>query len=417
MRDIEKTKEQLLYEIQVLRQEATKLGEAQQICRLAEEALRDSEMKFRSVAHSAVDAIITADSNDTIVFWNQGAQNIFGYSDKEIIGQPITTLIPERYRSAHSAGLERYLETGQPHIIGKTVELQGLRKGGEEFPIELSLSSWKTHDGVFFSGVVRDISNRKEAQRQLEKRTFEARQRTEELESLVQMVAHDLKSPVIVIAGFVRRLKGRIEKICPDAGADRLLDQIRSSAESLEKFLKDLLEGLVVTQSAPAEEEVRLDQVIDDVVRRHSEVIVESGTDIRISLDRPVPLVSGDRRRIEQVVDNLLANALRHMDRPSDAAVSIEVTTDDNAGMVVTRISDNGIGILPEHQAKIFDRFFRVSSSKGGTGLGLSIVKKIVESHGGRIWVESELGRGTTFGFTLRKAPGNGLESEGAAQF
>jgi PAS domain S-box-containing protein len=415
MRDTEKTKEQLLNEIRMLRQQTSKLEQAQLVYRLAEEALRESEMKFRSVAHSAVDAIITADSNDTIVFWNQGAENIFRYSEKEILGQPIATIIPTRYRAAHSQGLKRFIETGETHILGRTVELIGLRKGDEEFPLELSVSSWTTHEGVFFSGIIRDISDRKEAQRQLENSTLEARQRTEELESLIQMVAHDLKSPVIVIAGMVRLLKGQIAKICPDAGADRILDQLRGSAESLEKFLKDLLDGLAATQSPQIEEEVHLEEIIDEVVRRHRELIDETGTAIEVILDRPVPPVVGDPRRIEQVVDNLVANALRHMDRPSGATVCIEVITYDDSDFIVTKVSDNGVGIPPEHHTRIFDRFFRVPSPsglKGGTGLGLSIVKKIVESHGGRIWVASEAGRGATFSFTMRKAAGRGINNE-----
>ncbi len=415
MRDNEKTKEQLLQEIRELQRQADKLQQAQLVCRLAEEALRDSEMKFRSVAHSAVDAIITADSNDRIVFWNQGAENIFGYSEKEVLGRSITALIPERYRNAHAAGFKRFLETGEPRILGRTVELQGLRKGDEEFPIELSLSSWKTHEGAYFSGVIRDISDRKEAQRQLEQRTAEARQRNEELESLIQMVAHDLKSPVISIAGLVRHLKNRIEMICPDARADQILDQLRSSSESMEKFLKDLLEGLVVTQSQPVEEEVRLEQVIDEVVRWHRETVAETGTVLEIRIEGPIPPVRGDRHRIKQVLDNLLANALRHMGRKTGAAIRINVIAADNDDFVLTRISDNGIGISSEYHTRIFDRFFRVpspSGPKGGTGLGLSIVKKIVESHGGRIWVASELGQGTTFSFTLRKAAPTRINTE-----
>jgi two-component system cell cycle sensor histidine kinase/response regulator CckA len=151
----------------------------------AEEALRESELRFRSVTHSANDAIVSADSKGNIVFWNQGAERAFGYTEAEILGESLTRLMPEEYRAAHEAGMKRFQATGEARVIGKTVELRGLRKDGSIFPFELSLASWSTAQGTFFTGIFRDITERKRAEEALHKahEQLEARvrERTSEL--------------------------------------------------------------------------------------------------------------------------------------------------------------------------------------------------------------------------------------------
>ncbi len=142
----------------------------------AEAARRASEMRFRAVAQAANDAIIAADGCGTIIYWNRGAQTLFGYAEDEILGKSLVTLMPERYRDGHQRGLERYGSTGERRVIGKTVELHGVRKDGREFPLELSIATWKTEEGEFFSGVLRDITDRKRAEEAL--RESEKRYRT-----------------------------------------------------------------------------------------------------------------------------------------------------------------------------------------------------------------------------------------------
>jgi PAS domain S-box-containing protein len=139
----------------------------------AEEALRESEMRFRSVLQSALDAVIVADSRGHIMSWNKGAQRIFGYEGEEIVGQPLTTLMPARYREAHEQGLARLRATGESRMIGKLLELHGLRKDGTEFPLELSLAVWKKGEETFYSGIIRDITERKRAEEEREKLILE----------------------------------------------------------------------------------------------------------------------------------------------------------------------------------------------------------------------------------------------------
>lgn len=146
----------------------------------AVEALWESELKFRSVTQSATDAVIAADSRGHILVWNQGAQTIFGDEEAEIVGKSLTLLMPARYRDAHCKGLERQRETGESHMIGKTVELHGLKKDGHEFPLELSLATWQTGEGTFYSGIIRDLTARKQVEEALHKAHDELEMRVQE---------------------------------------------------------------------------------------------------------------------------------------------------------------------------------------------------------------------------------------------
>ena len=397
------TKQHLMNRISELERRNAELEALDARRQSVEEALRDSEMRFRSLAQSAVDAIISINSEDKIIFWNKGAESMFGYSEEEVMGRSVIMLIPESLREAHHTGVRRYLATGERKLIGKTAELRGLTKGGIEFPLELSLSTWRTREETFFTGMIRDITRRKEAEQALEQRTIEARQRNEELESLIQMVAHDLKSPVITIGGLVRLLKGRMAKMSADDRMEQILNQLSLTSESVERFLRDLLDGLVSEHTEPERAEVRLDEVVNEVVRQHRQMIEEKGINLDVEI-ASAPTVLGDGHRIRQVLDNLVINAVRHMGEKNHPMIRIQVLSDQDH--VVTKVSDNGVGIPPQYLDKIFERFFRGSKSgvQGGTGLGLSIAKKIIESHGGRIWVESEEGKGATFVFVLPKS-------------
>ncbi len=365
------------------------------------EDLRDSEMKFRSLAQSAVDGIICADSRDRIIFWNKAAENMFGYREEEILEKPVITLIPESFRTAHREGVKRYLETGQAVLMGKTMEVQALSKEGSEFPVELSLASWSAKGEVFFTAIIRDITGRKEMERALEYRTQEAKERKEELESLIQMVAHDLKSPVLTIEGLIRVLKRNVAKKTNDEKQDRILDQISESSETLEIFLRDLLDGLAAEAAQPKPAPINLHEAVAEVLGQHEQAIEEKGIRIEMEIPDSLPKVYADEHRLKQVLDNLVTNSIRYMGGKCDPRIRIQAFQDKDA--VITSISDTGIGIPPKFQARIFERFFRVPDTgvRTGSGLGLFVVKKIVENYGGNIWLESEEGKGTTFRFAL----------------
>jgi len=162
MQDEEKTKEQLVLELNETRRRLAELEGS-------EEALRESEEKFRNIAQTAVDAIILADSSGNIIFCNASAQRIFGYAIHELLGKPMSIFMPEQYRAEHQKGMERIKSTGESKYFGRITEMQGLRKNGNVFPIELSVSMWKTGEGIFYSGIIRDITKRKQLESELEK--------------------------------------------------------------------------------------------------------------------------------------------------------------------------------------------------------------------------------------------------------
>jgi len=362
-------------------------------------ALRESKTRYRAVTAFQEYAIISTTSQKQIVFWNPGAERIFGYYQEDVLGQPISKVIPNLQNQSEFITDQ---EGASPNSQGRAREMKGLRKNGDEFPLELSLSSWTSKGEAFFSAIIRDISYRKNALRTLEIKTAEAGQKTEDLESLIQAVAHDLKSPAIAIGGLARQLQKSTDKLAPDPIRERLLSQIESAALSIERFLKDLLDGLSLSQSDRDWTLVQMDTTIDEVIRQHEHEIAEQGIALEIGIEQAIPSIVGNKHRLTQVLDNLLVNAIVHMGPQRHPTIRIECRCEK--GFVLTSVSDNGTGIVREHQSKIFERFFRspnAACTRRGTGLGLFIAKQIVESHKGRIWVESEEGKGATFVFTL----------------
>jgi signal transduction histidine kinase len=208
---------------------------------------------------------------------------------------------------------------------------------------------------------------------------------------------------VVTIAGLTRVLKKRLGRAGFEKNTYNILNQLGRSSDSMETFLKDLLDGLAAESTQPNLSPTRLHEAVEEAINRHRGSIDKKGVSIHVAISESLPAVLADERRLLQVLDNLLVNAIRYMGPASNPAIHINAY--EEGIFVVIRVSDNGRGIAKEFQKRIFDRFFRVPGSgvSGGTGLGLSIVKKIVESHGGRIWVESGEGRGSTFSFTLPK--------------
>ncbi len=393
---------QLSRELEHLRSRLNEVEELRADLEEVKEALRNSETRFQAVTAFSEYAIVSISSENQIIFWSPGAERIFGYSKADVLGQPLSKVILDLHDPSELLATRTCGWPESPQAVGRAPEMKGLRKNGDEFPLELSLSSWTSKGEAFLSAIIRDISYRKNALTTLEIKSAEAEQKSEDLESLIQAVAHDLKSPVIAIAGLARRLQKCTDMLPPDPIRERLVSQIECGAQTIERFLTDLLDGLSLSKSDQHWTLVQLDTTIDEVVRQHEHEIAEQGIVVRVGIEHPLPAIIGNKHRLTQVLDNLLVNAIVHAGQRQNPMIRFECRCEK--GFLLTSVSDNGTGIAPQHQGKIFERFFSspdAADTKRGTGLGLFIAKQIVESHKGRIWVESEEGKGATFVFTL----------------
>jgi PAS domain S-box-containing protein len=348
----------------------------------AEEALRESEERFRSVVESATDAIVLADHRGNIISWNRTAQRLFGYQAEEVLGKPLTMLIPARYREAHQRGLERVRSTGNGCLIGKTIELQGLRKDGAEFPLELSLGTWKTQEGTFYSGIIRDITERK----QLRDRLIQA-EKLASLGTLVSGMAHEINNPVQGILAMAELVLDETDQ-----------DTIREYTRDIIGYSKHVA-AVVRDFACYARSGSREDEADVDLCERLTEAIKMvrrcphfGQVDVVTEL-QPLPPLRARRVEIDQVFVNLLSNAVQAMDGRGRLGLATRL----NGGTMVVRISDTGCGIPKALRHKIFDPFFTTKEPGKGTGLGLSIVYQIVDKYKGTIDIESEEGRGSTF--------------------
>ncbi|MFQ5572231.1 MAG: PAS domain S-box protein, partial [Rhodothermales bacterium] len=365
----------------------------------AEEALRQSEIRHRLILDTALDAVITINAEGQITGWNPRAEHIFGWSQAEVLGRELSeTIIPPVHREAHQRGLKHYMATGEGRVLNRRIEITGLRKNGEVFPVELAITPFKKpRGGITFSAFLRDITERKRAQEEREQLIRELEDRNAELERFTYTLSHELKTPLVTIKGFLGLLKhnatnGNEEEMHQN------ISRIDGAADTMGKLLKALVSVAQIGRIAEPYESVDFNELAREGVELVSENIAQRGVDVTINPN--LPTVYGDRQRLLEVVFNLIENAVAFMGDQPDPR--IEVGGWEKEQEVVGYVRDNGMGIDPRYHEKIFGLFERLIPSDEHTGIGLALVKRIVETHGGHIWVESEgTGTGSTFFFAL----------------
>jgi len=364
----------------------------------ASEALRLSEAKFSGIVSIAAEAIISVDKDRCITLFNDGAEKIFGYSRNEVMGTPIDRLIPERFRAVHGEHFASFA-AGQQAVrpMAERSEILGLRKNGETFPAEASISKVSVDGAMFLSVVLRDVTQRKSVEEAL-RRAVTAR------DDVLGIVAHDLRNPlstIIMQASLLERPAPEVER---RDQTPRLV--IARSAARMNRLIQDLLDVAVVEagQLLKVERErVSTAQLVRDAVDTQTPLASSSTVKLRLVVDEALPDVWGDRHRLLQVFENLIGNALKFT--PAGGRVTVGAATRDKE--VVFSVADTGAGIAPESLPHVFDRFWQATgrAARLGAGLGLPITKGIVEAHAGQIWVDSAVGQGTTFFFTVPVVP------------
>ncbi len=359
----------------------------------ASEAIRLSEAKFSGIVSIASDAIISVDKDQRITIFNEGAEKIFGYATREVLGTALERLIPERFRAAHREDFAAFAAGRE--AARRMREIFGLRKNGEEFPAEASISKVDVEGATFFSVVLRDVTDRKQAEAALQ-RALAAR------DDVLGIVAHDLRNPLSAIMMQAEMLERSGPEPEQRDQTPRLI--IARSAERMNRLIQDLLDVAQVEAGQLKVERERLSAVdlARDAVETHATLAASAGLELRLEVDRGVQAVMGDRDRLLQVFDNLIGNAVKFT--PKGGCITVRAVPGNQE--VVFSVADTGAGIAPENVPHVFERFWQAATRarRLGAGLGLPITRGIVEAHGGRIWVESALGRGSSFYFAIPAA-------------
>jgi len=362
----------------------------------AEEELCRAEAQLRSIVDHAIDGLITIDEHGTVASYNRAAEKIFGYAAAEVIGRNVNVLMPEPFHSQHDDYLANYLRTGAAKIIGIGREVVGRRKDGSTVPLDLAVSEFRLGERRYFTGIVRDISERKRAEEELRQTAEELARSNTDLEQFAYVASHDLQEPLRAVSGCVQILQKRLQGKL-DSRGEELIGHTVDGVQRMQRLIEDLLTYSRVSTRGKAFEPCDCGAALD-WARRNLEVALTE-TRAVVAHDQ-LPIVQADAAQFAQLFQNLLGNALKFRGQQPPA---IHIGARHEAGHWVFSVKDNGIGIQPEYFECIFVIFQRLHTRTEypGTGIGLALCKKIVERHGGRIWVESQWGEGTTFFFTI----------------
>jgi len=378
----------------IRRLQALESCEGQAASQPAKDALHDSEERLRAILRTAV-------------------ERTFGFTASELIGRNVTALMPSPYREEHDGYLTNYLRTGHAKIIGIGREVLGQRKDGTVFPMDLAVSEVRLANRRLFTGFIRDITERKKAEQRLAELAHSLAEKNKELETIVYVASHDLRSPLVNIQGFSRelaracsRLRDRLVGVtCGEPEVGVLLDEdipealefIQAGVAKIDLLLSGFLRYSRLGRAALRIERLDMNRLLALIAQTMDFQLKQAGAALQIG---PVPDAPGDATQVTQVFSNLLDNALKYRDPARALQISVSGRLEE--GRPTYAVTDNGIGIAREHQGKIFEIFHRLDPSAGeGEGLGLTIAQRIIERHNGKIWVESQPGKGSTFWISL----------------
>ena len=356
--------------------------------------------QFRSLIEAAPDGMVIVDQGGTMRIVNAAAEKLFGYTRTELIGQKVEILVPTKFQALHVNHREAYANAPQPRPMGAGLKLQGRRKDGTEFPVEISLSPLDTEEGLLVTAAIRDITERRNSERELARHIEALDRSNRELERFAYVASHDLQEPMRVISNYVGLIATRFQA-ADDESARRWMDYVTDAAQRMQALIRDLLAYSRIQADVATFRSFSAQAAVDDALRNLAESLAESRGNVKLG---PLPTIHGDARQMGLLFQNLVGNALKFRKPGTDPAVEIG-SRPDGAGHLFW-VKDDGIGFDPKFKEKIFEIFQRLHTREKypGTGIGLSICQRIVSLHQGKIWAESTPGEGATFWFWLPSA-------------
>jgi PAS domain S-box-containing protein len=379
--------------------------------------LHDSVL--RQTVTIASDAIICIDGLQRITFFNDGASQIFGYTAQEVVGKPLDMLLPGRFRDAHAGHIASFGSSPlSARKMGERRQISGVRKDGTEFPAEAAIAHVETDEGVAFSVVLRDVTERRRIEAVAAQLVRDLQGALAARDEMLGIVSHDLRNPVnavkMLAAAILRAGDGGS---LPPEVRDHANTMVRA-AEQMDALIQDLLDVTRIESGRLrlVPQPVPIGKLVTSTLTTLSPLAKDEGISLNTRIPDELPPVDADASRVVQVISNLVGNAIKYTPRGGRITVTASREHED----VRVAISDTGVGISKDDLPRIFDRFWQSRrTNRSGAGLGLTIARGIVRGHGGRIWVESALGAGTTVHFTLPIAgdpdahvPGSGTHPE-----
>jgi len=366
----------------------------------AEDELRRSEARYRVVVETASDAVVSIDESGTIILANPAMKRIFGHEPRELIGKPLTVLMPGAMRKLHEAGCKRYLEMGTKHLNWQGTEVTALRADGEEFPAEISFGEMTSGEQKVFTGFIRDISEKKRAEEELRNTQAELSRmmRVMTIGQLTASIAHEVSQPLSGIimnaSTCLRMLKSDPPNI--DGAQETAQRTIRDGNRASEVITR--LRTLFSKRQIDVEP-LDLNEAAREVISLLSGELQRNNVILKQELCDPLPTVNGDRVQLQQVILNLLRNASDAMSNIADRPRQMVLRTEQEGEHVRLSVQDSGVGFAREVADQMFESFYTTKSD--GMGVGLSVSRSIIEANHGRLWATANDGPGATFAFSI----------------